>query len=159
VITLPAREAGAISHRRLRRQRVVVILQYTLALVFALSGAEKILEGPGQSQWFLSELRWFPDILTPAVANSVPWIELALAAWLVSGRKPLCSTVSVLAVLFAYSIGLAAVGVRTGWSSPCGCLAIFREFTIAAALVRNAVLTALTVVLYLTLLREHHTSV
>jgi len=151
VITLPAREAGANSHRRLRRQRVVVILQYTLALVFALSGAEKILEGPGQSQWFLSELRWFPDMTTPAVANSVPWIELALAVWLFSGRKPL-------ALLFAYSVGLAAVGVRTGWSSPCGCLAIFREFTIAAALVRNAVLAALTVVLYLTLLRERHTS-
>jgi hypothetical protein len=82
------------------------------------------------------------------VARTLPWAELGLGLWLVSGLRPRAASVAVTLLLIAFSAFLFVLGSRIGWSKQCGCIGLFDPTTIGAAVIRNAVLVVLTVAVF-----------
>lgn len=81
-----------------------------------------------------------------SVAAVVPWMEVALAAWLVSGFQRRPAAISAVAVLVAFT-ALLVVRIRQGRRPPCACFGNLRPRPIGwSHVARNAAFVAVGVV-------------
>lgn len=118
-----------------------------LALLYAFTGTIKLLR-PGLAD-ALDTQAIIPPRLRPALATSLPWLELAIASLLAT---PMTARVGAVgSLVFALAVlQIAAVARARGTRAPCGCGGDARQSlgrqTIARAVVMIA--ASLTVVVY-----------
>jgi hypothetical protein len=80
-----------------------------------------------------------PIVLIPSAARSVVIVELCLGVWLLSHLRPRLASLLAFALLVSFSAYLIAVYAHHGEPS-CGCFGVVTGHSLAATLVRNALL-------------------
>jgi len=120
-------------------------VQGALGATLVVGALLKLAGGPAHVTRVLNWLGWFPPQARPAAAAALPWAELLLAAWVVSGRRPRWAAMAVVAVLTVFILALVQVGLSVGWSRECGCLGSWDGSSVAVAVVRNGVLLCLAI--------------
>lgn len=105
-----------------------------------LAALFKLLAGPASTVIALHNAGWTDAGSATALARAVPGLELVLACWPVSGRRPAAAATIALALLLCFSVVLILVGRATGWTHSCGCLGALDRTTVVAGLVRNVLL-------------------
>ena len=122
-------------------------LQIVLAIAFLAAGVLKIAD-PAMFAVSIARLRMIPMEAVGAVAILLPWIEVvaAVALFVPKYRGPAVTLVLALLGGFTLILGIALL---RGTAGSCGCFGKGDGFLNRAdvALVRNAVLIALAVVL------------
>jgi hypothetical protein len=102
--------------------------------------------GPAGAVTSMNALGLHRLVPTLAVSRALPWVELGLALWLLSGLRVRWASVCVTLLLVGFSLFLFALGAKIGWSKRCGCLGPLDPVSIRISLVRNGLLIALTVI-------------
>jgi methylamine utilization protein MauE len=99
-------------------------LRFAIALVLAATAIGKLLDVPGFAR-VLGTYRAFSDGLLLPLAWSIPAAELALAAWLVTGRR-LYGAALASAAMHAVYAAWSAVAIARGLKlDNCGCFGVF----------------------------------
>ena len=112
------------------------ILAGLVGAVFALAGAGKIVDWTGWRASARAQHVW------PAVAVSIPPLELVLGAWLVVS-EPSPVSLGLATCLMLVFTAFLAVQVRIGSAVPCACFGVrSRRAPGARDLWRNAALLA-----------------
>ncbi len=123
-----------------------VVGQTLLGFVFLVAGSGKLLDGNGITRERISGTGWLTSDRALAAARVLPWTELALACWLISGWRPRTAAAICACVLLVFGLGLVRIGDRIGWGAECGCLVhLPGKATIITGLIRNALLFAISV--------------
>lgn len=117
------------------------ILAYGLASVFVASGLAKL----ARFSDFVEAVGGYavlPSAAVGVVAGTVPFVELALGLWLISGLaiRSAAATAAALLCAFTSAAGLALV---RGHHGDCGCFGLARQSALSwRILARNLVLIA-----------------
>lgn len=127
-------------------RRVALGIRVMLAAVFVTAGIAKLGDPAGLAA-AMNRFEVIPEVLLPWLARYVPWFEIVTGAalllpWVFRGAWWLIATFMVVATLM-----LAQAYVRD-LSIDCGCWGTWWEMPLGWALVRNAVLLALLVLIY-----------
>ncbi len=64
---------------------VLLLLRFTVALIFIVSGFEKLMSAPENFIYVLQAYDVFPDFLVRISSVAFPWIELSLGIFLMLG--------------------------------------------------------------------------
>jgi Methylamine utilisation protein MauE len=112
------RESG-IGNRRAR-----LFLRNLVGLVLVATAVGKLLDLPGFER-ILSAYRVFPEGLLLAIGAAVVLAELALALWLISGRRPFSAAVAGVVLHLAYAAWAASALLRGLRLPNCGCFGVF----------------------------------
>ncbi|MEO8188968.1 MAG: MauE/DoxX family redox-associated membrane protein [Acidobacteriota bacterium] len=108
----------------LGKRRARNILRAVIALILFVTAVGKFLDVPGFAK-VLGTYRAFPDALLLPLAALIPAAELALAVWLIVGRRPFDAAVAALAMHIAYA-GWSALAILRGLHlANCGCFGVF----------------------------------
>lgn len=99
-------------------------LRFTIAGVLAATAIGKLLDVPGFAR-VLGTYRAFSDGLLLPLAWSIPAGELALAAWLVAGRRLYSAALASAAVHAVYAAWSAVAIARGLKLDNCGCFGVF----------------------------------
>jgi hypothetical protein len=119
-----------------------ILLQAAVGTVFLLSAIGKLDAGPGEAVAAFGALGWLDPPNRVGAASALPYLELAVCGWLVSGCRPKLAALATTACIALFSVFLFLLGQRIGWRASCGCMGPFTSFTIATALFRNFLLLA-----------------
>ncbi|MCG3128210.1 MAG: hypothetical protein CHACPFDD_03087 [Phycisphaerae bacterium] len=117
-----------------------------VAFFFIFAGMSKLIAGSDGGVQHLLFLTGVSDSsVLIAVASSLPYVEIALGAWVVSDWRRGASFLATALALLAFSMVLTLVALRVGWGMTCGCTPGI-ETTIGMAIARNGGLLALLLV-------------
>ena len=122
-------------------------LRWAFALLLFTAGAGKLADLRGFYE-IVAAYRALPEWIVPVAACGLALGELALAAWLASGRaRPTAASVLIL-LHVGYLFWISAAAIRGLEIANCGCFGVYwpRPLT-ALTFVEDAVLIALAVVL------------
>jgi uncharacterized membrane protein YphA (DoxX/SURF4 family) len=126
----------------------VLVGQGLTSAVLLYAALLKLISGPGQVVAALSAARLLGRPASLATARALPWIELLLGLWLLTGIRKRAASVFVGLILIAFSAFLFVLGSRTGWSNHCGCIGALDPANIAVSLLRNGLLLVLTLTVF-----------
>lgn len=90
-----------------------------LAGIFLYSGYVK-MQAPLQFAATLTAYQLFPERLTPLIVTYLPWIEVALGVFLLTGRKTRYFAAATAGLLSMFTLILAVTYFR-GIDANCGC--------------------------------------
>lgn len=110
-----------------------------LALVFLVMGALKVAEGPAATQLALASIGFSDPAFLRIVGRGLPFVELLLGTWLLSGIAPRRSAVFAVLVLSLFTSSLVLVGSTSGWGTPCTCSGTIYGEPVLSGLIRNGV--------------------
>ncbi|MEP7132425.1 MAG: MauE/DoxX family redox-associated membrane protein [Acidobacteriota bacterium] len=118
-------------------------LRALVALILFTTAVGKFLDVPGFAR-VLGTYRAFPDATLLPLAALIPAAELALAVWLVVGRRPFLAAVSALAMHLGYAAWSASAILRGLQLANCGCFGVFLPRRLGwSTVVEDLVLSAL----------------
>jgi uncharacterized membrane protein YphA (DoxX/SURF4 family) len=106
------------------RRKACLALRLFIGLVLLSTGVGKLLDVPGFAR-VLATYDVLPDGLLPPLALAVPLAELAVAAWLFSGRRLPGAGAASAAMHLAYAAWSAAALWRGLRLDNCGCFGVF----------------------------------
>jgi hypothetical protein len=112
------RESG-IGNRTAR-----IFLRTLVGFVLLATAVGKLLDLPGFAR-VLDTYRVFPEGLLLAIGAAVVLAEVALALWLISGRRPFSAAVAGLVLHLAYAAWASSALHRGLQLSNCGCFGVF----------------------------------
>jgi hypothetical protein len=122
-------------------------LRIFIGLVLLATAAGKWLDVPGFAR-VLANYDVFPEGLLGPVAVLVPLAELALAAWLFSGRRLVGAAATSAAMHLAYTAWSAAAILRGLKLANCGCFGVFFARPLGwSTVTEDLVMTGLSVAL------------
>ena len=100
---------------------MLLVLRFVIALIFIISGGEKLISPPENFLYVLQAYAVFPDTLVRVAAVVFPWIELGVGVFLALGLW-LRPTVFVLACMSGSLIMVVAQAIiRKLPIDSCGC--------------------------------------
>lgn len=111
--------------------------------MFLFSATTQLWAGRGATQFALASVGFTDAPFIRAASHLIPFAEGVLGLWVLSGLAAVASAFVATLVLTAFSVALLIMGFAHGWQGPCPCLGSATG-TIIAALVRNALLLALS---------------
>ncbi len=106
------------------KRRTGNILRALIAFILFVTAVGKFLDVPGFAR-VLATYHAFPDGLLLPLAVLVPAAELALAIWLVVGRRPFAAAVAALGMHLGYAAWSASAILRGLRLANCGCFGVF----------------------------------
>lgn len=115
----------------------VVCTQAILTSIFLLSGIYKLDAGQYRTIMSLNVLNWLPESVNVAFARVLPFAEILLAGWIISGKWPRSATWTTIALLSCFTIILVFLGRAIGWQNECGRMGPFSKTSIITAIARN----------------------
>lgn len=131
------------------RRVLPVVGSCVLGAAFAYAGAAKLAAGPAATYLALGTMGitnpWFME----AFAAGLPWVEILLGGWLLTGIAPRLASLTALTVLAAFTSGVVLLGLSTGWKAPCTCTGSLTGESVLAALARNVFFLSLAAFLSL----------
>ncbi|MDQ2979563.1 MAG: hypothetical protein M3R62_10090 [Acidobacteriota bacterium] len=135
------RESG-IGNRGVR-----IFLRNLVGLVLVATAVGKLLDLPGFAR-VLGAYQAFPEALLLPIGAAVVLAELALAVWLLSGRRPFSAALAALVLHVAYAVWSTSALLRGLQLSNCGCFGVFLPrrlswFTVAEDLALAGICAAL----------------
>lgn len=134
------RRGGALSSPTL-----MTVARLLVGGIFLASGVGKLLEPAGQFAHILGAYRIMPEAAIPLVATWLPWGELVLGAYLVSGFETRLSAGAAALLFVVFSV---AIGVNLAVGAPleeCGCFgALLKKEGASLTLAGDLVLAALS---------------
>lgn len=123
--------------------RLTIIGSALLSYVFLSFGLFKLLKGPAATVVALASLGFGQPTIVLSAARLLPWMEIALGLWLLSGfRGWHAACVALLVLCFLSAIALL-LGVQQGWGAPCSCGGALLGEAVGVSLVRNLLLAVL----------------
>ncbi len=126
-----------------------------IALILFATAVGKFLDVPGFAR-VLGTYKAFPDSLLFPLAALILFSELALAVWLVVGRRPFGAAVAALAMHLAYAAWSASAILRGLHLANCGCFGVFLPRRLGwSTVVEDLVLSALCGALMVVTPRSH----
>ena len=124
----------------MRPRRVATYSVAALGLYFVFSGTQKLIS---PTRVLLSLATSF-DLRTASVASGlIVGADIAVGSYLIMRPTARASTRMAIGLLVMYSIGLAYMGLRIGWSASCACGGF--ETSIGSGIARNMALSAVLV--------------
>ncbi len=131
------------------KRRTRNFLRALVALILFATAVGKFLDVPGFAR-VLGTYEAFPDALLVPLAAMIPAAELALAVWLVVGRRPFGAAVAALVMHLGYAIWSASSILRGLHLANCGCFGVFWPRRLGwSTVVEDLVLSALCAALVL----------
>jgi len=135
--------------------KILVVIRILLGCLFVVSGFEKLI-GPYQNfLYVVQNYEFLPTLLEEIVARILPWSELFLGVFLVSGlwlKWTLRSTLTLI-VMFILVVGQALL--RKLPIDECGCFGGLISLPLTAVLIFDSTLLLLTGLL---IKQKKHTS-
>jgi hypothetical protein len=128
-------------------KRGSLALRIFIALVLLATAGGKLFDVPGFAR-VLATYELLPESLLIPLAVAVPLAELALAIWLLSGRRILGAAVASVAMHLAYTAWSAAAILRGLKLANCGCFGVFLARPLGwGTVAEDLVMTGLSVAL------------
>jgi len=125
---------------------LLVALQLYLAAMLGVSGLAK-LDAPQHFVTTLRVQRLWPAWLIAPVSWGLPWLEVAVAALLITGIFPTVTALLAL-LLFALFLSVETVLVVTQRATDCACFGIaYRQKVDGASLIVSGILVSLAALL------------
>jgi uncharacterized membrane protein YphA (DoxX/SURF4 family) len=105
----------------------LTVLRIALGALFVFASWDKLLH-PSEFATIIRDYRLLPEILVPAVAVTLPWIELAVGGLLLFGRMMHGALLLSNGMLVVFWTALVITALR-GIDIDCGCFSISAEST------------------------------
>jgi hypothetical protein len=99
---------------------IALVAAQFVALVFFFAGVGKLLSGTSATKQAVEAYRLLPSPVARFLGFALPWVELLIAASLLSGILAGLAAMVGLALLALFSLAQATVLLR-GQQVPCGC--------------------------------------
>ena len=146
---LPPRPPAELGRDPRRLPLVAGFLRLIFAALLLATGLAKLLDFPGFAA-VVATYRVLPEVLTTPAAVLLTATELALGAWLLTGRRLPEAALATVALHLGYLAWLALALAR-GLDIPnCGCFGAYLPRPLSpATLAEDALITALALALYL----------
>lgn len=123
----------------------MTLVRLILGAIFLASGVGKLLEPAGQFAHILEAYRLVPELVIPLIATWLPWVELLLGAYLVSGFE---TRWAGSASAFLFVVFSAAIATNLAIGAPleeCGCFgALLKKEGATLALVGDLLMMGLS---------------
>ena len=101
-----------------------LVLKGLIAAVLAATAVGKLLDLPGFVE-VLRTYRALPEIGLWPVAIGMPAVELVVAVWLLTGRRPAAAALASAGLHAAYAVWSAIAVLRGLKLANCGCFGVF----------------------------------
>lgn len=126
-----------------RRRWLTVIGSCVLGASFGYTGAAKVASGPAATYLALATMGITDPWFMEGFAAALPWVEILLGCWLLTGIAHRTASLAALTLLSAFTSGVVILGISTGWKAACTCTGSLTGESVAVALARNAILLSL----------------
>lgn len=131
------------------KKNLLLSLRVLLGAVFAVSGFQKLM-GPYQNfAAVIEKFEILPASFVPPMAQTLPWAELLLGAFLILGLWERLSLLGLWAMNTAFIFAIITALVRKLPIDSCGCFGEAVKFTLPQILAVDGVLWVFFLVLFL----------